>query len=238
MKKDFSKKHHRYAARANNAGQTPWRWIISMAFIAMLFCGGFMAFQYKKNPQAYPFLQAYVSKVTLWVESHRKHLRQDMVKVKRLATNKNSEQEEIHFEFYTALPNMQMNLPSEVQADQSAPVKPMPVATKANASSDTDDVNASSINTDALEQDISAQLNQSRYVLQLGIFRTQDSATRFQKSLTDAGFQSALVKVTATEKKVFRVQIGPFNNKSQARLTQINLEKKGFTGVMRKLDAA
>lgn len=231
MKKDFSKQYTRRAARATNKGQTLWRWVVMMAMVAVLFCGAFIGYQYKKDPQKYPYLDTYVQQTTNWIAAHRSHLRQDIVKVKRLAANKNTEQEEIHFEFYTALPNMQMNATVQAEPAQTG-VAAKPTITAPVVATVASPAN---LDTQALEQDISAQINQGRYLLQLGVFRTQDSAARFQQSLADAGFQA---KVITTEKKVFKVQMGPFTNKNQARLAQIDLEKKGFNGVMHRIEVS
>ena len=41
-----------------------------------------------------------------WVTEHKQHLHQELAKVKQLSTHQNEADQQIHFEFYTTLPNM------------------------------------------------------------------------------------------------------------------------------------
>lgn len=58
------------------------------------------------------FVSSYTSSFKDWMSKRKKHFYQAKIKVKQLKPNKPIENEpEIHFEFYTALPNMQIPVP-------------------------------------------------------------------------------------------------------------------------------
>lgn len=106
------KRSAKRTSRSLSAGQLPWR-AIAVLSILILFslCALLVSYQYHKNPKNYPAILASITKMTNWVSERKNHLHKNIVKVKQLATSKNPEDVPIHFEFYSALPKMQMIAP-------------------------------------------------------------------------------------------------------------------------------
>ena len=51
------------------------------------------------------------TRVSDWMHERKTSLNKNIVKVKQLAVNNKTPQQEIHFEFYTVLPNMRIPVP-------------------------------------------------------------------------------------------------------------------------------
>src|SRR5580698_3378361 len=93
--------------RTANVTNKNWQWVIFMVMIILVTAiAGF--FTYKKQSPIVPFVSSYVTRLKTWITERKAHLHQSMVKVKRIAVNKNEVEHEVHFEFYTALPSMQV----------------------------------------------------------------------------------------------------------------------------------
>lgn len=95
MRKDASKK--RYSEK--RAAKYRLRRIIYLV-LGLILLGSIGAgiYHYKEQP--------YFVSLKKWFAERKNHLQTNMVKVKQLAANKEAPPEPIHFEFYTALPNM------------------------------------------------------------------------------------------------------------------------------------
>lgn len=132
MKKDFK---NRNATRRRTPAQNRGRWLIfAGSLCGLLVVGGLIA-AFSMRPQL----------MQHWVSASRHHLHQDLVKVKQLAAKKKEGPPPIHFEFYTALPNMQVgNALSVSKKPAPAPVIKKPVIVSANE----------------LEQELSAHIKQ------------------------------------------------------------------------------
>src|SRR3990167_2707059 len=94
-----------------------WRWGLSIGFFAaLIFFGGILLYRDKTNPFSTLFNTPALSRLVAWIGDHKAHVRQNVVKVKQLVTNKEETEPAIHFEFYTALPDMQVTVPGSVSA--------------------------------------------------------------------------------------------------------------------------
>ena len=121
-----------------------------------------------RQPQTNVLVSSYFSRMKTWVSERKTHINQGLVKVKRLAANKNAPPPEIHFEFYTTLPKMQVKLSDLNTTDerssapkiQQASILPAPAASAVISASD-------------IEKELSAQLTPPSYVVQLGIFSSK-----------------------------------------------------------------
>jgi len=248
MSRNFSKKG--YAAKKPLIS---WRMGLLLGSLAsVLGAVIFIVYLHMRHPQVEILVSAYFSRMKTWVSERKSHLNQGLVKVKRLAANKSDPAPEIHFEFYTALPNMQVKLSDLNTAEQNANAnnKVNPLVSRANKVVSTDksdsttkdqqasDVAVSSaiVNANDLEKELSAQLTRKSYVIQLGIFNSRSAASRYRSSLVSAGFVASVVKATVAGNNIYRVQLGPFKNQDQARVAQKELQKKGLNGIMRKIE--
>lgn len=208
-----------------------WSWVaFFLIFLITVVGASVLVFQYRHHPENFPKLNAYFEQVNGWLAEHKSHLHQKVIKVKQVATNDDGEKQ-IHFEFYTTLPNAQMRVAESVDVDTptEAPAKTSrPKMAKSKS--------PSIINADELEREFSTQLQQNSYVVQLATFQNQAGAERYRTLLSQSGFEARVVKLGSADKPIYRVQIGPFNNKEQAKLAQRQLLKKGMSGIIRKIE--
>ncbi len=121
MKKDFKNRH---ATRRRTPAESRRRLVIGASVLGcLLVISGLVAVGYSQ-PQIFQY----------WVSKSRQHLHRDLAKVKQLAVKTKEGPPPIHFEFYTALPNMQVgNVPSLPKAATPvAKVNTRPVIVSAN----------------------------------------------------------------------------------------------------------
>lgn len=109
MKKDFAKK--KFAAKQSNSILQK-KWMVLFSFIVILAGGaGFYLYQPKSAVLATNKLSSYYQSANQWVVERKTHLQNNLVKVKQIAVAKKDAKQEIHFEFYTTLQNMQVPVP-------------------------------------------------------------------------------------------------------------------------------
>lgn len=96
------------------------RIVLFILFVSAIGGLGFVAFQYKKYPEKFPMLTAYFAQVSDWVAEHRNKSNKNK-KPKQMASNQEQNEKQIHFEFYTALPNMQMKVSESLDVAEKAP---------------------------------------------------------------------------------------------------------------------
>lgn len=231
MRRNFSQKNY-----GRQRGTPPRRRApILFVSLGILFSGaGLIAYEYKKHPEHFPVATANFSRFANWL-SHKKPTAQEIEKTKSLAENEELTDNKIHFEFYTALPNMRIE-PTKPAEDKTVAVAkieksvPEVVTPKTTESAQT-----SIINPAELERDLSMQLaTKQPYVVQLGVFGNLEAANGYKQSLHRAGFNVEVVKIPSGNKVAYRVQFGPFDNKDQARIVQKQLQKKNVSALIRK----
>jgi cell division protein FtsN len=223
------------------------------AFILVLGITGFGFYQYKHQPQRFLALTDCYQKLTNWMTERKHHLNQSIQVVKQIAV-KDAAEQPVHFEFYTALPNMKMELATAENLNSSvsapAPKKVLPT-TAATAVPDTKitalspavatlaEIKTKSpfVSPEELERQMSRELDTStQYVLQLGVFRAADAAQKLRSALVAAGFHAVVSKMAGKDRELYRVQLGPYLNKSQAIHIQGELQKRGMDSVVRKVE--
>jgi cell division septation protein DedD len=171
----------------------------------------------------------------------------------------------VRFDFYNELPNMQMpvddsqNVASAPPPPPLSPSKPMPVAVSepqpvpqdtapvipvaiknkpidATASVEKPAINADDVG-DLLAAEHPAEQIVERYVVQLGIFQSEEAANKLREAITSVGFEATVVKVAHGKQKFYHVQQGPYENVASAKLSQQRLGKRGIVSVIQKLSA-
>lgn len=100
MDRHYSKKHF-VNKRAQQKSR--FRWLLLLSVLAVLVGG--VAFLKSKT------LSPYYAKITHWASEQRTQISKSVEKTKQAVTAKNDVPPEVHFEFYTALPNMQVPVP-------------------------------------------------------------------------------------------------------------------------------
>lgn len=232
-----------YAAK-RNTGRPHRRWLI-LGAVLILMVGGSLQYIYvaKHHPERLAQFSEQVSGFRHWFVDRKARLQTGLDKkltdIKTLSAKK-TEDEEVHFEFYTALPAMQMSVAEanlETKAPASAGVvtddKKKPAATLSPMKS----LAAKSLFLDPaeLEQDFAKRFTQQTYVIQLGVFSTAAAAEAFKEKLSSERYSAAVVKAYVGERHVYRVQLGPFASKDQVETAQHDLRKKGIDGIVRKI---
>ncbi len=128
-------------------------------------------------------------------------------------TQQSAENNDIQFDFYTELPNMQVNLPESSQLSHQK-----------------------------MDQSIQAVMTQKtthttqkqtiQFIVQLGEFKNQLDASQLRLSLLLAGIETEIIK---TAEHHYRVQQGPYQNERQAKSAQRKLDRKGFESSIKEI---
>jgi hypothetical protein len=220
MTKELIKK--RYAAE-QVVERVSKRRVPLMIFFAVLLSGALLLiFEYKRVLSICSAVSGYSSRVMIWMAERKTHLHHGLKEVKQINETDSTEQP-VHFEFYTALPTMQVSVPeAAIQQVENTPNKAMTL-------------NHPIVSVEELERELSNQLLRYHYVLQLGVFRTFAGAQRYQRShpITKS-VTTTITEVFVNQRKIYRLQTGPFANLEQARLVQRRLRKKGMNVLLKK----
>lgn len=234
MKKDLKRKSSK-----KNSSHSKWRWVLigSASIICCMVI--LVADLYREHSLISTFIPSnvslYVEQMKSWIAERRNHLHKNLEKVKQVAVRKGDPSPPIHFEFYTALPNMQVPIPESAKSEESV------VAAANQSHKITPPIKKPSVNVanttifdaDRLQRAFKEELNQNQYVIQLGIFKKASTAERFKLSLNQSGVSANLVHVTLAGDKAFCVQLGPYETKDQAKLMQHRLQQKKINGIVR-----
>lgn len=124
MRKDA---HKKMFATKKTAKPKRLRWFFFASLLLFVLGAGTTFYQYKKILTSDSVIATNFAKISTWIAAHKTHLHDGLAKVKQIASNKDAEDEPIHFEFYTALPNMQVKVNTPI-VDEAAPPKKKEVA--------------------------------------------------------------------------------------------------------------
>lgn len=229
MRKDFAKR--KYTTKKTSPFRWAW-WSSGCALIIFFGALSYSFFQYKQGKLNSPSLVSHFASIENWVSARTQHLQKKPVselkvsKAKSVATAKHPYVQPVHFEFYTALPNMQVMMSDPVLAMKKN--DDTVVATKKVAALK----GAVVVSAEELENELSKHIKQHAYVIQLAVFRNAKSADKYHQDLTEAGFDANIVTLKNAEKETYRVQLGPYLSKVEARNMQKKLQKQGVEGLV------
>lgn len=117
------------------------------------------------------------------------------------------ESEPTRFDFYTILPNMSLDT-NEVE---SSPAPPPVVTPQKN------------VQTNAR----AASIPDEGFIVQVASFRSESQAESLKAKLALNGFESKIQSITMSNNQIwYRVYIGPFKQRADAKALQIKLESK------------
>lgn len=116
MKKNFNYKGTAARTKEDKNDQ----WVIWFVLLLMVFCVS-LWFTYQQRG----LLVAYVDRAKIWVTAHKDNLHHGIKQIKKVVVKKHEPAPEVHFEFYTALADMQIK-PKEPQ-DPVAPKPKSPI---------------------------------------------------------------------------------------------------------------
>ena len=239
-----------------NFDSTMGRWILTIILVGL--CGGvvFLIYDEKYHAAGPSTLEVYFLKIKNWMTLRSAHLhpiQNNQKPIAQVVGNKSADEPSIHFEFYDALPNMQVtvsertgtkethNNPEQNTKSNSLDIKKKRVVAaktinKNNQETEKENTisipgSSTFIKADELERDLSLQLKQ-QYIIQLGVFKNIEAAEHYRKSLIGAGFAVKITKLGLRGKIFYRVEQGPFLKKEKVNMAQLKLQQKGFRGLI------
>lgn len=218
MPKDYAKKM--ISARRHKPKKEP-RLVPVVAAVLAAFCLiGATVYAIHVYSQSAFFAKEHVA---AWMDSAKAMVsRKAKSSVKMVKSQIPPPADEIQFDFYTELPNMQVNLP------ESATLKPLSiVATVPKSGNRIMQIDESIKAVMARQAAYSVQKQALQFVVQLGEFKDPVGASQLRLSLLLAGVETTIVK---TSEHTYRVQQGPWSSERQAKSAQRLLGKKGFEG--------
>lgn len=228
MDKDFSRKK----LSVSRTAKSRWRLLV----LILILVGGVGIFFLSSILHGPAFLASFYSQARVWLVERKANLQHGLAKKiekpKTPLVSKHDAEPPIHFEFYSALPNMQVSVPS-MAVENDSPSQPVINKTandiaKSYAATPT---LASISNADELAQEVSTHIKQITYFVQLGLFRNKALAEHYRKTFSHEGLGA--IKTSAVDKNFYRVQLGPFITKEQAKQIQQQLRKKGINAIVR-----
>ncbi|MBV8801719.1 MAG: SPOR domain-containing protein [Gammaproteobacteria bacterium] len=74
------------------------------------------------------------------------------------------------------------------------------------------------------------------YIIQLGAYKNDSTASEIRVSILLAGFDVKVVKTVKHNQIIYRIQQGPYQSLDQAKIAQKKLQAKGFDSVIQKLN--
>jgi len=186
---------------------------VLLVFLLVLLVSGliYAAYAHQHNAAATQQVGEWMTRVKV-LFSHKKVNPENKTPIiaKQQVAEQHAAESAVRFDFYTALPAMQVT-PSAAPASTATLPPPLP-----------------------LSQNKESVQPAGHYFLQLGVFKSQAAASQVRLSLLLAGIDAVIEKTTAGSKTVYRIQQGPFIKKKQAQTSQLELQKKGVLAVIRK----
>ena len=220
MNNQFSRNGYKTKKKSGSPKQPNLNWYrlaILLLGLAVVTGGSIVGYQYHKYPKRFPALVAFSERVNIWWVERKARIETKMTKValvKPKSKHKSSAPEPVHFEFYTMLPNVGAAVPV-------AEAKPEPVK--------------SIFDQDSLEREFTQEMSKSAYIIQTGMFSNAASAEKMSQTLTEDGLAPKIVKAYLDEHLVYRVQLGPYDEKNKISDAQSKLAARGIHGTLRKV---
>lgn len=131
-----------------------------------------------------------------------------------------AQNEEVQFDFYTELPNMQVNLPSSAKAQL------FPQKTTGQI-----DASIQSVIEQHQAKMVAIKKPAAQFFVVIGEFKDLIGASQLRLSLLLAGIETEVIK---TEKETYRVQQGPYASERQAKTKERLVNQKGFESTIDK----
>lgn len=160
--------------------------------------------------------QAFTARVQTWWIERKARIASQFAKpqdksaqVAAAKKTTSSTPEPVHFEFYSMLPN-----PSATVSTEASPI----------------------FNHDNLEREFAKTVKKTAYVIHTGIYSNAASADKTRQVLAGEGLATKIVKAYIDDRLVYRVQIGPFEEKERVSAAQSKLAARGMHGVLRKIE--
>lgn len=215
MRRDYA----RYKAKRRPTVKVRWRPMVLLASLFLVLITASLFWANKHHKDAVVAVQtnkpSLLSEVKVFFTHKKKN---PLLSTKTQKTVIQSAEDDVHFDFYTELPNIQVTPAIEEDAAPAPPAEHIkPVTKKIDKKTE---IAKPAVSAKAIEA------KQKQVVLQMGIFSDMASADQLRLSLLLGGFESTIVKTSAHGS--YRVQQGPFATLSQAKNAQKKLQRKGI----------
>jgi len=145
--------------------------LLSVVLVSLMSGLGFFVYQVRRQPDQFPLIASGVQRVADWVAARKTHMSEKLEKVGRMAANKeaNNAEQQVHFEFYTALPNMQIVAMESETSEASVPKKVSPIVPSVAKK-----VSPIVVSANDLERELSEQLSKQKSpVIRMGKRRAE-----------------------------------------------------------------
>lgn len=221
--------------------KTAWKSTVIWTTAIVAAAIGFGVYHYKTAGWDFSALSESVGRVKNWIAAHKNKPHDPRPKV----SNKLVAEQPLHFEFYTALPTMQLATPEtpSIEAKPEAVVVKAPpkIISKVEPKNVIITTNTAIVTADEIERELSKHLQaapagKEEFAVQVGVFKSIVAAKHYQETVSQAGFKSSVATLVAGKKNLYRVQLGPFGEKNKATLLKHELAAKGINGVIYKIN--
>jgi cell division protein FtsN len=231
--------------------------LLPIIFVSLLLIG-LLAGYYLYQNKAVVFNH---KNIALWVDQMKSLLHREKPQLAANPSAKNDQsnappsEPEVHFDFYTELPNMQVKLPAtENEVGKNTPSSVAPLnnpAKPAVAAKTSSSANEEKILSIPMEMASEAALSNAaanpakrapeaaaepQYVVQVGAYKNDSTASEMRISILLAGFDVSVVKTKVGDQIVYRIQEGPYSSMARAKSAQKKLQAKGFDGVVQRIN--
>lgn len=223
MAKDYAKQ---VLAVSRTSKRKQGRMGLSIAILLIVFgCGALVFFYGEKSINFSQQMQgatAFLSKVLSLIHHKIDHPRVTASESHALAMVPNDQASPVHFDFYTELPAMQMQMTESASLLNSQPSKTLSIpalnkAEKVPLAAPT------------------VMLHADQYIVQMGLFKSAAGASQIRLSLLFAGVDTEVIKTDIGDQQIYRVQQGPYATIELAKTMQQRLQKKGIVSVVKKI---
>jgi len=224
MTKDYAKKNHTRTRNGNSNSRyndnasflPPWAWL-SIGILIGFFLFGLINWKMLKNKTLTTITELHPAQAVIETTPATTPIEQQAI---TQAASPNTEvpvedlsNQTTRFDFYTLLPNMNMEI-----AD---PIEESPIAQKPKTLTAKPKVQAKI-------QSLPAPLVlPSNFIVQVASFRSYNQAESLKVKLALKGFESKIQSITMRNNDTwYRVYLGPFDDKDNAKSVQSKLESK------------
>lgn len=227
MSKDYAKRNLNNA-RTSKKKRWPIEWYCAALLMGLVCLGACWGLIHKKSTifAENTRFSAFLAQLKEIIHPPKKETSSRLDQA--LASSAN-ETPEIHFNFYTELPHMKVNLSGNEESSAAPAVSQRnPVSQDSNPSTSLTDQERKLV--------IKETESKPHYVLQLGVFKNALDAGQMRVSLLLAGCEADVVKMTAEGgHEAYRIQHGLFLTSADAKLMQLKLQKRGIVSVIKKV---
>ncbi len=232
MTKDYAKKNHARARSGHSNGRyndnasflPPWAWLSIGIFIGV-FLFALINWKMLNSKTLAPAAEQYPAQASIDAPSVASSIEQ--AKNQASSTLLEPPVEDLstqttRFDFYTLLPNMNMEMEMKMEA---APIQENKIAHKPKTPTVTPKTKPK---RQAKIQSLPAPLVlPSNFIVQVASFRSYNQAESLKAKLALKGFESKIQSITMRNNNIwYRVYLGPFDDKDNATSIQSKLESK------------